>query len=117
MEDGRPPQHTFKTPEEVHRQLYFEVLGTAATSVDCRFSPSVFKYMHDVDDFVTGQQNCESIIEFHGDDLDETRATLHQDVCIDIAKQQGVCLQRFDDVVHFIQSDKGRHVTRDDQTH
>lgn len=110
LEDGGAPQHHFKTPEEVYRQLYFELLDTAATSVDSRFSPSVFKYMHDIEEFVTGKQSCKSITDFHKDDLDETKLTLHRDMCMDIAKQQGVCLNTFDDVVNFLKSDKGQHL-------
>uniref|UniRef100_A0AAV2MH35 Uncharacterized protein n=1 Tax=Knipowitschia caucasica TaxID=637954 RepID=A0AAV2MH35_KNICA len=73
LEDGGAPQHAFKTPEDVYRQLYYDVIDTAVTSLDTRFSPSVFDYMKKVEDFLTGKKSCESIIEFHGDDLDETR--------------------------------------------
>ncbi|CAL9706391.1 unnamed protein product [Knipowitschia caucasica] len=105
LEDGGAPQHAFKTPEDVYRQLYYDVIDTAVTSLDTRFSPSVFDYMKKVEDFLTGKKSCESIIEFHGDDLDETRLTLHRDMCMDLAKQKGVSLDTFDDVVNFLRRD------------
>ncbi|CAL9706094.1 unnamed protein product [Knipowitschia caucasica] len=78
LEDGGAPQHAFKSPEDVYRQLYYDVIDTAVTSLDTRFSPSVFDYMKKVEDFLTGKKSCKSIIEFHGDDLDEMRLTLHR---------------------------------------
>ena len=66
---------------------------TTASSLDCRFSQAAFKHMCSIEDFVTGRGNCGSIVEFHGDDLDKGRLTLHRDMFIDKAKQRGVCLK------------------------
>ncbi|KAK7925889.1 hypothetical protein WMY93_008199 [Mugilogobius chulae] len=110
LEDGNALEHSFTHAEDFYRQLYFEIIDTAATSLDCRFSPSVFKYMHEVEDFVTGKGDCKTITEFHGDDLDETRLKLHRDMCIDFARQQGIHLDTFDDVVSFLKCDQGKYL-------
>ena len=53
--------HSFQTLEELYRQQYFQVMDTASASLDYRFSPSAFKYMQDVEEFVTGK----GFIEHH----------------------------------------------------
>jgi len=110
LEDGGAPPHSFQTPEAMYRQQYFEIMDTASTSLDCRFSPSAFKHMQNVEDFVTGKGDCKSIVQFHGDDLDEVRLTLHRDMCMDVAKRRGVCLATFQDVVDLLKGDQGEHL-------
>ena len=72
LEDAGAPPHSFKTPEELYQQQYFQVMDTASASLDWRFSPA-FKHMQDVEEFVTGKGDCKNIMQFHRDDLDETR--------------------------------------------
>ncbi len=110
LKDGSVLPHSFHTPEELYRQQYFEVMDTLSTSMDCRFSPSAFKHMQDVDDFLTRKGSCKNIVQFHRDDLDETRLTLHHDMCMDIAKQRGVCQVTFQDVVDFLKGDQGENL-------
>lgn len=74
LEDaGAPPPYSFQTAEELYRQQYLHVMDTASASLDWRFSPSSFKHMQDVEEFLTGKGDCKNIMEFHQDDLDETR--------------------------------------------
>lgn len=54
--------------------------------------------------------DCKNIMQLHRDDLDETRLTLHRDMCIDVAKQRGVCLATFQDVVDFLKGDQGDYL-------
>lgn len=110
LEDGGAPAHVFQTPEAMYRQQYLELMDTASTSLDFRFSPSAFKLMHDVERFVTGKDNCKDVMQFYGDDLDQVRLTLHRDMCVDIAKQRGVDLATFHDVVYFLKGDQGQHL-------
>ncbi|XP_053181589.1 uncharacterized protein LOC128364997 [Scomber japonicus] len=53
------------------------------------------------------QGDCGSIVEFHGDDLEAGRLTLHRDMFVDIAKQRGVCLKRFQDAVDLLKGEQG----------
>lgn len=64
--------------------------------------------MQDVEDFVTGKGDCKNIIQFDRDDLDETRLTLHRDMCMDVAKQRGVCLATFTGCSELSQRGSGR---------
>ena len=107
---GAPPPHSFQTAEELYRQQYFQVMDTASASLDWRFSPSSFKHMQDVEEFLTGKGDSKNIMEFHQDDLDETGLTLHRDMCMDIAKQKGVSLTTFQDVVNFLKGDQGEYL-------
>ncbi|XP_063747545.1 zinc finger MYM-type protein 1-like [Eleginops maclovinus] len=109
LEDGGLP-HCFQTPETMYRQQFFEIMDTASTCLDCRFSPSVFERMQDVEDFLIGKGDCKSIMEFYRDDLDEKRLRLHRDMCIDLAKQRGVRLASFQDVVDFLKGNQGEHL-------
>uniref|UniRef100_A0A3B4UMN1 HAT C-terminal dimerisation domain-containing protein n=1 Tax=Seriola dumerili TaxID=41447 RepID=A0A3B4UMN1_SERDU len=97
LDDGRAQSHSFQSPEAMYRQQFYQVMDTATSSLDCRFSQAAFKHMCSIEDFVTGKGDCGSIVEFHGDDLDKGRLTLHRDMFIDIAKQRGVCLKTFQD--------------------
>ena len=63
--------------------------------------------MQDAEEFVTGKSDCSTIMQFYKDDLDAGRLTLHHDMCVDIAKQRGVCLATFADVVDFLKGDSG----------
>lgn len=107
LEDGGAPSHSFQSPEAMYRQQFYQVMDTATKSWDCRFSLSAFKHMCNVKDFVTGKGDCESIAEFHGDDLDKGRLTLHRDMFTDIAKQRGVCLTTFRYAVDFLKGQQG----------
>jgi hypothetical protein len=51
--------------------------------------------MTNVEKFVTGQTNGDSVINFYEDDLDAERLRLHRDMFQDIAKQRGVELTSF----------------------
>ena len=104
-DDGGAPPH-IQTPEEMHRQQYYEVMDTASSSLDCRFSAAVFTHMHDIEDFVVGNGDCKRIVQFYGTDFDEARLTLHRDICLDSAKREGRCLSTFNDVVNFLKVDK-----------
>ena len=42
LEDAGVPPHSSQTPEELYRQQY-------PASLDCRFGPSAFKHMQDVE--------------------------------------------------------------------
>ncbi|CAM4307845.1 unnamed protein product [Leuciscus chuanchicus] len=97
--DSGGAAHSFQTPEAMYRQQYFEVMDTASASLNCRFNPSVFKHMQDVEDFVTGKADCKSIIQFYGDDMDGSRLTLHRDMCLDLAKQKEVARQQDLDII------------------
>lgn len=50
----------------------------------------------------------ESITEFHGDDLDKGRLTLHRNMFNDISKQGCVCLTTFCDALDFLMGQQGR---------
>ena len=101
LDDGGAPSHSFQSPEAMYRQQFYQVMDTATSSLDCRFSQAAFKHMCSIEDFVTRKGDCGSITEFHGDDLDEGRLTLHRDMFIDITKQRGVCIKTFRDAVDF----------------
>lgn len=103
--DSGGAAHSFQTPEAMYRQQYIEVMDTASASLNCRFNPSVFKHMQDVEDFVTGKADCKDIIQFYGDEMDGSRLTLHRDMCLDLAKQKGVHLATFQDVYDFMKGD------------
>ncbi|MGL5904177.1 MAG: DUF4371 domain-containing protein, partial [Cetobacterium sp.] len=107
LDKGGAPPHIFQSPEAMYRQQYNETIDTATTSLDCRFSQSAFKHMQDIENFMTGKGDCKTISQFYGDDLDESRLRLHLDMCIDIAKQRGVQLNTFQEVVDFLKGDKG----------
>lgn len=88
MEDAGAPPHCFKIPEE----LYFQVMETASTSLDWRFSPSAFKHMQDVEEFVTEKATARTSYSFNGMIWMKPDSTLYRDMCMDIPKQQRVCL-------------------------
>ena len=107
LDDGGAPSHSFQSPEAMYRQQFNQVMDTATSSLDCRFSQAAFKHMCSIEDFVTRKGDCGSITEFHGDDLDEGRLTLHRDMFIDITKQRGVCIKTFRDAVDFLKGEHG----------
>ena len=102
-----PPAPRIQTPEEMHRQQYKDVMEAASKSLDSRFSDSVFTHMQHVEDFVVGKSDCQSLVHFYGNDFDETRLTLHRDMCIDMANREGICLSTFNDVVNYLKGEKG----------
>ncbi|CAK6966905.1 unnamed protein product [Scomber scombrus] len=110
LENAVGPARNFQTPDELYRHQYVQVIDTASAALDCRFSPAAFKHMQDVEEFVTGKSDCNAIMQFYQDDLDASRLTLHRDMCVDIAKQRGVCLATFQDVVDFLKGDSDCHV-------
>ncbi|KAL2080742.1 hypothetical protein ACEWY4_024535 [Coilia grayii] len=110
LENTVAPAHSFQTPDELYRHQYVHVIDSASASLDCRFSPSAFKHMQNVEEFVTGKCNCNNIMQFYQDGLDASRLTLHRDMCMDIAKQKGVCLATFQDVVDFLKGDSGENL-------
>uniref|UniRef100_A0A3B4UR12 TTF-type domain-containing protein n=1 Tax=Seriola dumerili TaxID=41447 RepID=A0A3B4UR12_SERDU len=71
LDDGRAQSHSFQSPEAMYRRQFYQVMDTATSSLDCRFSQAAFKHMCSIEDFVTGKGDCGSIVEFHGDDLDK----------------------------------------------
>ncbi|KAI7790132.1 putative zinc finger MYM-type protein 1-like [Triplophysa rosa] len=107
LDTGVASPHMFQSPEAMYRQQYNETVDTATSSLDCRFSQTAFKHMQDIEDFVTGKGDCKTNLRFYGDDLDESRLRLHRDMCIDTAKQRGVQLNTFQEVVGFLKGDKG----------
>lgn len=107
LENAVGPARNFQTPDELYRHQYVQVIDTASAALDCRFSPAAFQHMQDVEEFVTGKNDCKTIMQFYHDDLDTSRLTLHRDMCVDIAKQRGVCLATFQDVVDFLKGDSG----------
>ena len=107
LDNGGAPSQSFQSPEALYRQRFDQVMDTATSSLDCRFSQVAFQHMCSIEDFVTGQGDCGSIVEFHGDDLEAGRLTLHRDMFVDIAKQRGVCLKRFQDAVDLLKGEQG----------
>ena len=85
LDDRGAPSHSFQSPEAMYRRQFYQVMDTATSSLDCRFSQAAFKHMCSIEDFVIGKGECGSITEFHGDDLDKGRLTLHLDMFTDIA--------------------------------
>lgn len=59
VEDGGAPSHSFQSAGAMYR--FYQVMDTATTSLDCRFSQSAFKRKCNTEDFVTGKSDCEMI--------------------------------------------------------
>jgi hypothetical protein len=94
-DDGPASHHVFATVEDMYRQRYFEIVDTMKAGLDERFSSAVFEHMTDIEKFVVGQTDGESVVRFYNEDFDADRLRLHRDMFTDIARQRNVELTSF----------------------
>jgi len=90
---------TFASVSEPYRQLYFEVFDTIISSLEERFPSHVFQHMTNIEQFIIGHMNGDSVVQFYKQDLNAERLQLHRDMFLDIARQRRAKLTCFGDAL------------------
>lgn len=98
-------QHTFKTPEDMFRPMFLEVIDTAISSLNNRFVNKTSSHLKEMEDFLIGTSDGTSVCNFYASDFDRNRLILHRDMLLDImrAKSEG-SISSVKDCVDFLTS-------------
>ena len=104
-------QHTFKTPEDMFRPMFMEVVDTAISSLQDRFVNKTTAHLKDMEDFLIGKCDGDNICKFYADDFDINRLVLHRDMLLDITRgKTGGSFSSVKDCVDFLTSPDNKSV-------
>ena len=84
-------EHVFKSPEDLFRPLYMEVVDTTirVRGLRDRFNNTTTGHLSMMEDFILGRSDGTDVCHIYGDDLDKNRLVLHRDMLRDIAASEG----------------------------
>lgn len=88
--------------EDMYPYRFYEVAGTAHSSLDDRYLPEVWQHMARIEQFLTGNDDSTYVSKFYGKNLEPERLKLHRGGLIDIARQRNQPVKTFQDVVEML---------------
>lgn len=70
-EEFASTSHSFQTPKDMFRQLFYEVIDYVLSSLNCRFQNETMNHLIEVEKFAIGLADSTYVMKFYGSDFDE----------------------------------------------
>lgn len=107
VNDSNVENHTFSTPEDYFRKIYYEIFDQVICSLKSRFDTKSAKFYKTLEKFILGEAvDLTKIIKFYKGDFDEFRLNSDKDMALCMMKRKEKNPRSLKDVVEFLRENE-----------